>query len=173
MPLEYEEALLQEYQQCDEQVRHLDNLTWTTASVIFPINLAGLSYVALATTHTVNRFAVVGGIALGSTVLLGAWYFLSRAWYSYQSIAFYRMREIEVELELWHYRYSLFLRQSKEERQAILESAGKSDKARLERLDHQVDEFVLVGLRTATKIITLLFVLAWIGLVVHEGFLTF
>jgi integrase len=41
------------------------------------------------------------GVGIGSITLLITWYLLSRQWYGYQAIAFYRMREIETDLGLW------------------------------------------------------------------------
>lgn len=112
MESEHQALLIEEYKGCDEKISRLDSLIWQTASVIFPISLAGFALFGLSTNHTVSQFFIALAVAIGSMALLITWFLLSRAWYGYQSIAFYRMRKIETELELWHYRYARFMRQS-------------------------------------------------------------
>ena len=138
-----QEALLQEYGICDEKTGRLDNLIWQTASVIFPITLAGFTYFGLLPTHTPEQIPIILTVGIGSITLLLTWYFLSRAWYSYQSLAFHRMREIEFELELWHYRYAEFIRKSDDEQKIMLEKLTDEEKNRLQEMKSQVGSFTV------------------------------
>ena len=95
--MEEQSMLIEEYKGCDEKVSRLDSLIWQTASVIFPISLAGFGYYGIATKHTYDQFIALLAVGIGSITLLLTWFFLARAWYGYQALAFYRMREIETE----------------------------------------------------------------------------
>jgi len=168
MASNHNKILLQEYQQCDEKTNRLDSLIWTMAAIIFPITLAGISYFGLSSTHTTNQFILVVIVGLGSITLLLFWYFLSRTWASYQSIAYYRMREIEKELGMWHYRYSLFLRKTKFEQINFLKTLDKKDKLQYEYVGKNVKGFVRIGLRKTTMVVVIIFVLGWICLIIRE-----
>lgn len=172
--MDKQSLLIEEYKGCDEKVSRLDSLIWQTASVIFPISLAGFGYYGISTNHTPDQFVVLLVVGIGSTTLLLTWYLLARAWYGYQALAFYRMREIETELDLWHYRYAKHMRQSKEERSRILSrEKNKSLKERFERLDEQMEEIPKIGLKATIRVLTSLFVLGWLALLVREAVLTF
>ena len=173
MANEHQDALLQEYNSCDTQVSRIDTLIWQTASVVFPIALAAFAYFGLASTHTANQFFVALVVAIGSVTLLITWYLLSRQWYGYQVIAFYRMREIEAELGLWHYRYSFFMRRPSAERKSVIELMDDDEKARFQKMASHVGGFPRIGLRAAIKTITTIFLVAWIALLEREYLLTF
>jgi hypothetical protein len=173
MSSENHEALLTEYEICDEKAGRLDSLIWQTASVIFPITLAGFTYFGLLPTHTPENVPIVLIVGIGSITLLMTWYLLSRAWYSYQSLAFYRMREIENELGLWHYRYSGFVRKSNDEQETMLGKVTDEDKNRLQKMKSQVDSFTRVGLHITTQAITAIFILGWLILIIREFVLAF
>jgi len=173
MTSEHQTALLQEYDSCDTQVSRIDTLIWQTASVVFPITLAGFAYFGLSSSHAKEQFSVISAVAIGSITLLTIWYFLSRQWYAYQAIAFYRMREIESELGMWHYRYSLFMRHPKKERNSFIKTLNKKDEKRFQLLENQIGNFPRVGLRAAIATMTSIFILGWIGLLIREYILTF
>ena len=161
MTPEYQAALLEEYRGCDNQVTRMDNLIWQTASVVFPITLAGFAYFGSSTVHTPDQFAIVAAVAIGSMTLLVTWFLLSRAWYGYQSVAYFRLREIETELGLWHYRYSLFVRESPKNRRVAIEQIQDEEmKERFQRLENKIRTFPFsltrpVGIRATTMVITL------------------
>jgi len=173
MANEYQDALLKEYESCDAQVSRIDTLIWQTASVVFPIALAAFAYFGLTSTHTADQFFVVLAVAIGSVTLLITWYLLSRQWYGYQAIAFYRMREIEAELGLWHYRYSFLMRRPSAERKSVIERMDDGEKARFQKMESHVGRFPRIGLRAAVATITTIFLVGWIALLVREYFLTF
>jgi len=173
MPSDHRGMLVEEYHSCNEQVSRLDSLIWQTASIILPITLAGFAYFGLSTSHTLEHFFILLTVAAGSTTLLVAWYLLSRAWYAYQWVAFYRMREIETELGLWHYRYSFYIRQSRSKRKAMLNQMSDDEEIRFRKVAKQLGGLPRFGARAITRVITAIFLVGWIVLVVREIFLVF
>jgi len=173
MPPNNKTFLLEEYRDCSGKIGKLDNLIWQTASVILPITLAGFAYFGLSSSHTPNQFISVLVVGIGSITLLMAWFLLSRNWYFYQLVAFYRLIEIEIELGLWHYRYALFLRESKQGREKALEKTTKKEKERLQKLAEQQRDIPRIGLSRTMNFLTVIFSIGWIVLIVREYLLTF
>ncbi len=173
MPAKNQDALLQEYKICSDQVARLDNLIWQTGSIIFPITLAGFAFFGSSDQHTNEQLFVIVATAIGSSALLIAWYLLSRRWYVYQRVAFYRMREIEEQLGLWHYRYGALIRKSPRKRKLALEQMNGVEKSRFEKVSEQAGNVPRIGLRRTTALITIVFVIGWIGLIIREIMLTF
>jgi hypothetical protein len=166
-------ALREEYRGCSEKIGRLDNLIWQTASVILPIILAGFAYFGSSINHTPEKFLVVFITGVGSMALLVTWYMLSRTWYFYQMVAFYRIQEIETELGLWHYRYSIFLRKSNEERKIELEQIKGDEKKRFQKIAQEQPNIPRLGLRKTTTILTVMFFMGWGALIIREYFLSF
>jgi len=173
MPVKNQDALLQEYKICSEQVARLDNLIWQTASIIFPITLAGFAFFGSSVRHTIEQFFVIVATAVGSIALLTAWYLLSRRWYVYQRVGFYRMREIEEQLGLWHYRYTSLIRKYGRKRKLALEQMKSTEKGRYQKVSDQAGNVPIIGLRRTTAVITIVFIIGWIGLIIREILLTF
>lgn len=169
------QVLLEEYKICDSTVNRLDNLIWQMASILFPITLAGLAYFGLSAQHTFSQFIVLVVVALGSVILTLNWYFLSRQWAGYQKIAIYRMREIEHELgSIWLYRYSNFIRLDKNSRNNLLrKTKTEAEKQKLEKVGGFFYSFPFYGLFKSMKILTTLFVFAWLVLIIREVYLVF
>jgi len=173
MSSKHQDALLEEYRSCGEQVTRLDTLIWQTASIIFPITLAGFALFGLSSSHTPERFFVIVATAVGSITLLITWYLLSYRWYVYEHVAFYRMREIEDELGLWHRRYTFFVRVSPRKQRLALRHMSDDEKSRFQKLSSQVGNVPFIGLRATMTIITTIFVIGWIALIAREYILTF
>ena len=173
MSTEHQSALLTEYNDCSSKIGRLDSLIWQSASVLFPITLAGLGYFGLSTDHTHDQFFSLLAVAIGSITLVMTWLLLSRNWYFYQLISFYRLREIEAELGLWHYRYTLFLRKSEDSREKMLESMKKRDRERFQKLAEQRKDIPRLGLRRTMNFLTTLFITGWLVLIIREYVLTF
>jgi len=168
-----EESLLEEYKSCDELVGRLDVLIWQMAALIFPITLAGLTYFGVSTNHTVDQFIILVVVGVGAVTLILTWYFLSRQWYAYQLLAFYRMREIESNLDLWHYRYAAFIRLPGKKRKLHLESISEDEKEKFQKIESAFGKFSHFGLHRSLAFITLIFVIGWMALVIREVILTF
>lgn len=173
MTSENQTPLLEEYKSCDALVGRLDTLMWQLAAIIFPISLAGLTFFGVSSNHTADQFATLVVVGTGSVALILTWFFLSRQWYGYQKLAFYRMREIEAALGLWHYRYAGFIRLSGEKRKPYLEQIDEQEKTRFYQLSGFMGDFPHFGLRRSITIITILFVAGWLTLVIREFILTF
>ncbi len=173
MSRQNQQSLLEEYRGCIEKVNHVDRMIWQTAAVIFPITLAGIAYFGLSSTHNINQFIVVLVLGIGSITLLLAWYFLSRTWYFYQSIAFYRLHEIEEELAIFHYRYSIFLRLSGNERKSLIKNLDDNEKEKYQKLESRIEDIPRIGLRKAMTLVSLIFSFGWLIIIIREVFLTF
>jgi len=165
--------LMEEYKSCDDLMKHIDKMIWQLASVVFPIALAGITLFGLNTTHTIERFVAIVVIALGSMILIMIWYLLSRQWAGYQNLTFYRMREIEQELGLWHYRYAIFIKKPVEARRKIIEQSALNEKDRFKRLDDFYGRFPHFGFGKAKRLITTVFMLGWIAVILRECVLTY
>jgi hypothetical protein len=168
-----QEALLGEYAGCAEKVSRLDALIWQTASVLLPITLAGLAYFGIQTKHSLDRFFTIAIVGIGSITLILAWYLLSRTWYFYQRVAFFRMREIEKELDLWHYRYSIFVRQPSRLRKTFRAGLDEADASRFKELDQEIPEIFHVGLRRTMTVVTFMFISGWCLLIAREVYYNF
>ena len=160
-----EAALLDEYKSCDELVGRLDTLIWQMASILFPITSAGLTYFGVSIQHTVEQFIVMATVGLGAIALILIWFFMARQWYEYQKLAFTRMRDIEADLGLWHYRYANFIRLSAKRRKLHLEKSTDEEKERFVALGRSFGSFPHFGLRRSMAVVTAIFVIGWIVLI--------
>ena len=168
------DVLLQEYGFCDDQIGRLDSLIWQTASIIYPISLAGFAYFGTSSTHTRDRFFSLLAVALGSITLMVLWYLLSRLWFRFQSIAFYRMTEIEEEIGvMWRFRYSSFMGIPNRKRRKVLNELSDEKQPRFKKLDNRIGNFRGVGLRPAAMYLTLIFIIGWLVITIREYILTF
>jgi hypothetical protein len=168
------ETLLKEYGFCDNQIGRLDSLIWQTASLIYPISLGGFAYFGTSTTHTPDRFLSLLAVAIGSITLILIWYLLSRMWFRFQSIAFYRMVEIEDELGImWRFRYSSYLGIPNKQRKKALDQISDEKLSRFQKIESRIGDFRGVGLRPAAMYVTLIFILGWLAITVREYVLTF
>src|SRR5262245_5655668 len=120
-----ERPLLQEYGSCDAQVSRCDTIIWQRAALIFSSTLFALAYFGKSLEHTLEGFLLEIVVAIGAVSVTILWSRLALQWHGYQAVAFHRMREIETQLGMWHYRYSLFLRRSPEERQILVEEMSE------------------------------------------------
>lgn len=168
------DTLLKEYGLCDDQIGRLDSLIWQTASLIYPISLGGFAYFGTSSTHTPDRFFSLLAVAIGSITLILIWYLLSRLWFRFQSIAFYRMVEIEDEIGvMWRFRYSSFLGIPKRQRKKALDQISDEKQSRFNKLESRIGDFRGVGLRPAAAYVTLIFILGWLAIIIREYVLTF
>jgi len=168
------DTLLKEYELCDAQIGRLDSLIWQTASLIFPISLAGFAYFGISSIHAPDRFFSLLAVALGSITLILIWYLLSRMWFRFQSIAFYRMVEIEDEIGfMWRFRYSSFLGIPNRQRKKTLDQISEEKQSRFKKLETRIGEFRRIGIRPAAMYVTLIFIIGWLAITLREYILTF
>ena len=175
MPIkETTDTLLKEYEFCDTQIGRLDALIWQTASLIYPISLAGFAYFGTSSTHTPDRFFTLLAVAVGSITLMVIWYLLSLLWFRFQSISFYRMVEIEDEIGvMWRFRYSSYLGIPNRQRKKSLDQISDEQQSRFKTLESQIGDFRGVGLRPAAAYVTLIFIIGWLAIIIREYVLTF
>jgi len=104
-----EEVLLTEYQTAHNEVDRLNRQLWTTAQILIPLSLAGVAFLLSLTTHTIQTLTTVLLSGLVSSLVLWGWYKVAIRWLAYQSVAQYRMREIEENLDIWCVRYEAYV----------------------------------------------------------------
>ena len=168
------ETLLQEYGFCDGQIGRLDSLIWQTAALIYPISLGGFAYFGTSSTHSPDRFFSLLAVAIGSITLMVIWYLLSRLWFRFQSIAFYRMVEIEDEIGImWRSRYSSFMGIPSRQRKKAFDQLSDEKISRFKKVESRIGDFRGVGLRPAAAYVTLIFILGWLAITIREYVLTF
>ena len=168
------DTLLKEYGFCDSQIGRLDSLIWQTASLIYPISLGGFAYFGTSSIHTPDRFFSLLAVAIGSITLILIWYLLSRLWFRFQSIAFYRMVEIEDEIGvMWRFRYSSFMGIPNKQRKKAHDQISEEKQSRFKKLEGRIGDFRGVGLRPTAMYVTLIFILGWLAITIREYVLTF
>lgn len=173
MPSNHEDIPIQEYILCNEQIGRLDSLIWQTASLLFPITLAAFAYFGSKDTHSASQFFTLIAVSIGAITLLVIWHSLTRLWFRFQSIAFYRSQELEAELEFWRFRYSAYLGKPGMKRKSELAEMDVDVHARFQKLENRFGDFRGIGLKHSATIMTIIFILGWIGLVIREYFLAF
>ena len=160
-----EEILIEEYKVCHDKTTRIDFLIWTLASILFPLQVSAFSYFLLNKETLSNYNSTVLLVASISIYSALIWNRLSITWHTYQKIAYYRMREIEKELELFHYRYSLYFRNSYYLRNKLLED--ENDKNKFIRLGEKITGSIMNGLSNSINKLTFLVCLSWIYLVLE------
>jgi len=99
---------------------------------------------------------------------------LSLLWFRFQSIAFYRMVEIEDEVGImWRVRYSSFLGIPNSRRKKVLDEMSEEKQPRFKKLDERIGDFRGVGLRRAAMYVTMIFIIGWLAIILREYLLTF
>ena len=175
MKYDYQKSLLAEYDACDRQIERLDAQIWQMGSVILPLSLAGLGYFGLSTNHSPDLFFILLAVGMGSITLILSWGILAHTRHSYRYIALHRIREIETELGLWHYKYTRFIGKSKKQQKAILDSMknDQDQRERFQRLADKNEKTIRIGFRSLTFIVTTVLVAGWVSLIVREYILSF
>lgn len=167
-----ETVLLSEYERCHSEVERLNNQLWTTAQILIPLSLAGVGFLFSLSQHDWQSLSTVLTISLVSCFVLLNWLKIACRWHGYQSIAQFRMIEIERELGMWCTRYEL-----EATGRDVLGVApmGTTDDVRTERYRKVPIDVVLKG--TSTIVITrrLIYVLvsSWGLLLAREILLVF
>lgn len=165
-----EEALLVEYEIAHNEVERLNNHVWTTAQILVPLSLAAVGLLLNLSNHTIETLTTVCFAALASILILWGWYTVARRWLTYQSIAQYRIRQIERELDLWCCRYELYAA-DKSRGVDLLHKPGSLSDAERSRYEAISLELIPKGSPTTVVIrnIVLLMVTVWALLIIREG----
>lgn len=105
------ESLLKECELCTTDANHLEQMIWTTAGILFTASIAAISLLGGNTPSNPHSYDYIirAIIALLSIIFVWFWYVLASRWYSIQKVMYYRIIEIEEELEMYKERYILYL----------------------------------------------------------------
>jgi uncharacterized membrane protein len=102
-----ETVLLSEYERCHTEVERLNSQLWTTAQILIPLSLAGVGLLFSLSQHDLQSLSSVVVLSFVSSLVLLGWLKIAHRWHGYQSIAQFRMIEIERDLDMWCTRYEL------------------------------------------------------------------
>jgi hypothetical protein len=105
------EVLLKEYELCTNDANHLEEVIWTTAGVLITASIAGVGFLGgtIPTKPTPYDYLLRAGIALPSIAFVWSWRIIASRWYSIQRMMYYRIIEIEDELDMYKERYIAYL----------------------------------------------------------------
>ncbi|MCP4602403.1 MAG: hypothetical protein GY847_18120 [Proteobacteria bacterium] len=98
--------LLTEYQVCEQSIEHYETLVWHTASIFLVLSITGLGFflrdINCPSWARCIMICTAAGVVM---IVLLSWKAILARWWSYQQVKWYRMREIEKDLEFWNSRY--------------------------------------------------------------------
>ena len=102
-------ALLTEYQLSNTNASHLETTIWSTAAVLVTGSIAGLALLGGTIPDSPRPYDYLLRAAVGalSIVLVYWWKKMASVWYFVQNMLYYRIVEIEEELDLFSERYIL------------------------------------------------------------------
>jgi len=101
------EILLKEYELCTNDANHLEEAIWTTAGILFTASIAGIGVLGGTVPANPKPYDYLLRITLSmlSIIFLWSWKVIASRWYSIQRMMYYRIVEIEEELEMYKERY--------------------------------------------------------------------
>src|SRR5207248_3131579 len=94
-------------------------------------------------------------------------------WERYKRVMYYRMREIEQDLDLWKNRYFEHLHIRKVMKGQGLSTSSENDKARLQRLEQAFPEFPGRTTNFLMRMTAVGLIIVWVGLLLLETVFTF
>ena len=105
------EVLLREYELCTSDANHLEEVIWTTAGVLITASIAGVGFLGgtIPASARPYDYLLRVGIALLSVIFVWSWKIIASRWYSIQRMMYYRIIEIEEELDMYKERYISYL----------------------------------------------------------------
>ena len=168
---EHQDRLLVEYEVAHSKVAKWDNATWQSAAIFLSASLAGFVVVAQISNFSIYRTFLVCIIGLTAIFVLSGWYRLIQRWHRYKRITYYRIREIEGELDFWQNRYIQHLALRTTGRN--LEVTSEAEKERLRKLERSVVGPLGTNPLLLIKVTILLLILSWIATIVYTTLATF
>ncbi len=174
MTQEHQNALLTEYEMCQQHALKWDNATWQTAAIFLSAAIAGFIVVIQISDTSPLKFLIVSIIGLSAILVLFAWLGMIQRWDAFKRVVHFRLREIEQDLGLWHNRYLEHLAiKSKLVKGQSVSVISEDDKARLQRLEQVFPEYPSTTVMSLIKLTTLGLVIGWAGLIILEFIFTF
>jgi hypothetical protein len=103
------QALLKEYELSSTNAAHLENTIWSTAAVLVTGSIAGLALLGGTIPESPRPYDYLLRAAIGalSIILVYWWKKMASVWYFVQNMLYFRIVEIEEELDLYSERYIL------------------------------------------------------------------
>ena len=164
------DILLKEYELTQAAYYEIEKNVWTSASIFVVTSLGGISILATVREHNWASFAMVGGVALASILVLWTWLNITRRWWDIQNVHLYRMYEIETELGMWKSRYVDYLDKSRIFGRRL--PADPTNDPRLYALDQAIPRYSQARVHRRMRLLLLILMTGWLALIVRELLLT-
>ena len=105
------QALLKEYDLAFANAAHLENNIWNTAAILVTGSIAGLALLGGSIPDNPRSYDYLLRAAVGalSIILVYWWKRMASVWYFVQNMLYYRIVEIEEELDLYSESYITYL----------------------------------------------------------------
>jgi hypothetical protein len=105
------QALLTEYELSHKNASHLEDSIWNTAAVLVTGSIAGLALLGGTVPDSPRLYDYLLRAAIGflSIVLVYWWKKMASVWYFIQNMLYFRIVEIEEELDLYSESYITYL----------------------------------------------------------------
>lgn len=105
------QALLKEYELSKSNADHLEESIWNTAAVLVTGSIAGMALLGGTIPDDPRPYDYLLRASVGalSVILVYWWKKMASVWYFIQNMLYYRVVEIEEELDLYSERYILFI----------------------------------------------------------------
>ncbi len=106
-----EQALLKEYELSRTNADHLESSIWSTAAVLVTGSIAGLALLGGTIPESPGLYDYLLRAAIGalSIILLYWWKKMASVWYYVQDMLYFRIVEIEEELDLYSESYIIYI----------------------------------------------------------------
>jgi len=105
------QTLLKEYELAKNNADHLEEIIWNTAAVLITGSIAGLALLGGTIPDSPRPYDYLLRTAVGalSIILVFWWKKMASIWYFVQNMLYYRVNEIEEELDLYSERYITYI----------------------------------------------------------------
>jgi hypothetical protein len=105
------QALLKEYELSSANAAHLENTIWSTAAVLVTGSIAGLALLGGTIPDSPRPYDYLLRAAVGalSIIFIYWWKKMASVWYFVQNLLYFRIVEIEEELDLYSERYIIYI----------------------------------------------------------------
>ena len=167
----YKNALLVEYEVAHTKVAKWDNATWQSAAIFLSASLAGFIVTAQISNFSAYRTFLVCIIGLTAIFALLGWFSLVQRWHGYKRITYYRIREIEEELNFWQNRYIQHLSQKTKGRS--LEVTIDTEQERLRKLEKSIVNPLGANPLLLIKFTVILLILSWAATILYTVLASF
>lgn len=106
-----DQALLKEYELSRTNANHLEEIIWSTAAVLVTGSIAGLALLGGTIPDSPRPYDYILRAAIGalSVILVYWWKKMVSVWYFVQNMLYFRIVEIEEELDLYSESYIIYI----------------------------------------------------------------